>query len=157
MDKIQAIRKIVLAVKRTAESGEAYESILKIVDVLNQPEPQPDQSRLLTRADMKEIIKEHWSDPIIVGACLSMTKQVAKAQRDLTASIKDAEWTEKAVDTYQAGIERGKIIGQARVGALVEELTKIVDTRSWGTIKEALSKFLNKYKLKANPTSEVEG
>ncbi len=152
MNKIERLAKVKEICERTLKPHEIVDMGIDYGIEISKPQPdedeierdkisksnaigmgliEPDQSRLLTRADMIEIIKEHWSDPVIVGACLSMTNQIAKAQL-----AKD----------------------DARIGALIEETRKelnnilgMTSERSprWRAVVLALEALLSTLELKA--------
>ena len=120
--------------------------------------PQPDQSpyystvaeTLAYEEGMREMARE------------------CQAQRDLTASIKDAECREYANELrrdYEDGVKRAKEFVraecQARIEALMSEIEKSYIDYIWNefglkVINVPWPEITAKY-LKANPTSEVEG
>ncbi|KKL16985.1 hypothetical protein LCGC14_2490080 [marine sediment metagenome] len=75
-----------------AEYDEVGDKDLLMCEIDKLYKPQPDQSRLLTDEEIKTLpVIDRISKsnrPLWLKRCIS----VAEVQRDLTASIKDAEW-----------------------------------------------------------------
>ena len=104
------------------------------------PYCKPDQSRLLTDEKIKTlpiIDRISRSDkPLWLKRCIS----VAEAQRDLTASIKDAEIDkrDKRILELQDSFRMSQEMSDARIEALIEELdTFCVNYDHYGTDKRA--------------------
>ncbi len=143
------------AIKQLYEPQPELESDPEFIgEELLKEASQPDQSRLLTDEELRETAP---SGSWYVG-CLQCAKRVAKAQRDLTASIKDRE-----VELLNIQIKACDFVIEdlkSRIEALIERLdepcphgTKVEDT-SRANKRECEICW---QELKANPTSEVEG
>ena len=119
----------------------------------------PDQSRLLTPEEIVELC-DKWEDEYENVEMTDAEWEIKRfsllvaAQRDLTASIKDAKCTERVKKVFNTTAR----LGQARREALIEEVDEIfsvyADKFHIPTIKW---KYIRVKYLKANPTSEVEG
>ncbi len=132
----------------------------------NLPEkPQPDQS--------SRLLAEKWSDPKLHKYMSKMSCgykhydmniiEMLEAQRDLTASIKDAEISQQYIKGVEDGARFSAKASDARMGALIDEAKQyLIDHLLLPVAGQGVSYYkyhanLFEKALKANPTSEVEG
>lgn len=79
----------------------------------------------LTRDDFKEIAKKYWSDPIFVGSCVPLLREVAQAAVKAHLARQEQElnkmwdWAMQALDWREDEIVR--IRDEAVVGAVKQE------------------------------------
>ena len=116
---------------------------------------EPDQPRLLTDWELLSVIPA--ASPSKKGVVKPFHRRIAKAQRDLTASIKDAE-IEAVKEFYKlAGIAKDTV-NAAHIGALLKEIEYCPKCGNYIPKAQPTKKcFSCDWELKANPTSEVEG
>ena len=174
MDRIKVLKDIIHDndPDYTAEASEAdLDSFAREINQLY--EPQPDQSRLLTVEESVKAYNAGYAGDVVAYLLTDEERMrkangnraILEAQRDLTASIKDAELSKllgTAREVYNRGRADQKTIDDARIEALIEWLFEDCDCpmRELPTYQPSRPRhkcWKCMKKLKANPTSEVEG
>ena len=156
MNRIEGVKKILDSFFKDSHNTYPSPKTAELAHEINQLyEPQPDQSsRLLTPEEVEAVWSPHVLTPVL------------EAQRDLTASIKDAEKAE--LEKGFRAEENETLIDFAlnvathfdecrdsRIGFIMQQAFGDIE---WDECQDIISTVISQGKaLKANPTSEVEG